>query len=76
MGAEIGATSLFPSNHRMADYLKAISRADIAEEAAKYGKTLLTPDPGCQYDQVIIFINHYNVQCHQRFNVLIFTFIL
>ncbi|CAH1721076.1 unnamed protein product [Aphis gossypii] len=54
MGAEIGATtSLFPFNHRMADYLKATSRADIAEEAAKYSKPLLTPDNGCQYDQLI-----------------------
>jgi len=54
MGAEIGATtSLFPFNHRMADYLKATSRADIAEEAAKYSKSLLTPDNGSHYDQVI-----------------------
>ncbi|KAE9537575.1 hypothetical protein AGLY_006598 [Aphis glycines] len=37
----------------MADYLKATSRADIAEEAAKYSKLLLTPDNGCQYDQLI-----------------------
>jgi len=56
MGAEIGATtSLFPFNHRMADYLKATSRADIAEEAAKYSKSLLTPDKGSYYDQVIFF---------------------
>ncbi|KAL5243214.1 hypothetical protein ACI65C_010624 [Semiaphis heraclei] len=54
MGAEIGATtSLFPFNHRMADYLKATSRADIAEEAAKYSKSLLTPDKGSHYDQLI-----------------------
>lgn len=57
MGAEIGATtSLFPFNHRMADYLKATSRADIAEEAAKYSKSLLTPDKGSHYDQVIFFL--------------------
>jgi len=57
MGAEIGATtSLFPFNHRMADYLKATSRADIAEEAAKYSKSLLTPDKGSYYDQVIFFL--------------------
>lgn len=56
MGAEIGATtSLFPYNHRMADYLKATSRADISEEAAKYSESLLTPDKGCNYDQVILF---------------------
>jgi len=57
MGAEIGATtSLFPYNHRMADYLKATSRGDISEEAMKYSKSLLTPDKGCNYDQVILFL--------------------
>jgi len=54
MGAEIGATtSLFPFNSRMADYLKATGRADIAQQAAKFQKGLLSPDSGCQYDQVI-----------------------
>ncbi|KAE9537335.1 hypothetical protein AGLY_006358 [Aphis glycines] len=54
MNAVIGATtSLFPFNRRMANYLKATSRAGIAEEAAKYSKSLLTPDNGCQYDQLI-----------------------
>lgn len=53
MGAEIGATtSVFPFNHRMADYLKATQRSDIAKEAEQY-KKLLTPDPEAQYDQVI-----------------------
>jgi len=56
MGAEIGATtSVFPFNHRMANYLKATSRAKIAEEAAKYSKSLLTPDKGSNYDQVLLF---------------------
>ncbi|VVC37739.1 Aconitase/3-isopropylmalate dehydratase large subunit, alpha/beta/alpha domain,Aconitase/3- [Cinara cedri] len=54
MGAEIGATtSLFPFNRLMADYLKDTSRPDIAEEAAKYSKSLLTPDKGSNYDQLI-----------------------
>lgn len=57
MGAEIGATtSLFPFNNRMADYLKATSRNDISEEAAKYSKSLLNPDKGSIYDQVICFL--------------------
>lgn len=57
MGAEIGATtSLFPFNHRMANYLKATSRGDIADEAAKYSKALLTPDNGSHYDEVIFHL--------------------
>jgi len=56
MGAEIGATtSLFPYNRRMADYLKATSRGYISEEASKYSESLLTPDKGSNYDQVIFF---------------------
>jgi len=52
MGAEIGATtSVFPYNHRMADYLKSTGRADIADLANSY-KELLTPDEGSHYDQV------------------------
>jgi len=73
MGAEIGATtSLFPFNHRMADYLKATSRADIAEEAAKYSKPLLTPDNGCQYDQVIFSFKLFQYYT----NILFYNFIL
>lgn len=54
MGAEIGATtSLFPYNQRMYDFLKATSRDDIAQEAMKYQKSLLTPDEGAKYDQLI-----------------------
>jgi aconitate hydratase len=42
MGAEIGATtSLFPFNSRMADYLKATSRGNIAELASKYQHNLV-----------------------------------
>lgn len=53
MGAEIGATtSLFPYNSRMADYLKATSRADIAEFATE-NKHNLVADAGAKYDQVI-----------------------
>jgi aconitate hydratase len=53
MGAEIGATtSLFPFNARMADYLKATNRADIAEYATKFRHNL-TPDAGAHYDRVI-----------------------
>jgi len=53
MGAEIGATtSIFPLTESMCDYLSATGRADIAEEARKY-KDLLTPDEGCNYDQII-----------------------
>jgi aconitate hydratase len=54
MGAEIGATtSLFPFNERMARYLRATNRADIADEAEKYKKELLQPDEGAEYDRVI-----------------------
>jgi len=54
MGAEIGATtSVFPYNKRMADYLTATLREDIAALAYKFQDSLLTPDPGCEYDQVI-----------------------
>jgi len=54
MGAEIGATtSLFPYNSRMRDYLKATRREDIASEADKYAKSLLTADANAPYDQLI-----------------------
>lgn len=43
MGAEIGATtSIFPYNKRMADYLKATKRAEIANSADTH-KELLNP---------------------------------
>eukprot|EP00091_Calanus_sinicus_P013787 TRINITY_DN3061_c0_g1_i2.p1 TRINITY_DN3061_c0_g1~~TRINITY_DN3061_c0_g1_i2.p1 ORF type:complete len:379 (+),score=129.12 TRINITY_DN3061_c0_g1_i2:87-1223(+) len=54
MGAELGATtSVFPFNQRMVDYLAATERQGIADEATKYKESLLSPDPGCKYDQVI-----------------------
>jgi len=54
MGAELGATtSVFPFNQRMVDYLVATEREAIAAEAEKFKTSLLSPDPGCQYDQVI-----------------------
>jgi len=54
MGAELGATtSVFPFNQRMADYLAATERQDIADEATKYKESLLSPDAGCKYDQVV-----------------------
>merc|ERR1712012_1121258 len=54
MGAEIGATtSVFPFNKRMSDYLDATGRSDIAAEAEKYKSELLSPDSGCEYDQLI-----------------------
>ncbi|KAJ3629996.1 hypothetical protein Zmor_028535 [Zophobas morio] len=53
MGAEVGATtSVFPFNKRMADYLSATGRANIARLAKKH-TFLLQPDEGCEYDQVI-----------------------
>lgn len=53
MGAEIGATtSIFPYNSRMGDYLNSTERGGIANLAAKYAG-YLTPDEGCQYDEVI-----------------------
>jgi aconitate hydratase len=54
MGAEIGATtSVFPFNKRMADYLAATDRSDIAAEAQAVQASLLSPDEGCVYDEVI-----------------------
>lgn len=53
MGAEIGATtSVFPFNKRMADYLEATGRSEIAQMAAEYSH-LLRSDSGAEYDKVI-----------------------
>ena len=38
------------------DYLVATEREAIAAEAEKYKASLLSPDPGCQYDQVEIWL--------------------
>jgi len=54
MGAELGATtSVFPFNQRMADYLAATERQNIADEASKFKTSLLSPDADCKYDQVV-----------------------
>jgi aconitate hydratase len=53
MGAEIGATtSVFPFNHRMADYLRATGRGEIAKLAEAHAKELRA-DEGASYDQLI-----------------------
>lgn len=45
MGAELGATtSIFPYDERMATYLKATERSDLADIASAHSD-LLTPDP-------------------------------
>ena len=54
MGAEIGATtSVFPYNARMADYLKATGRQDIAALAANNAASLLSADQGAKYDRIV-----------------------
>ena len=53
MDAELGATTrVFLFNARIAEYLAATERTEIAAEAAKYKDSLLSPDAGCKYDQV------------------------
>jgi len=53
MGAEIGATtSLFPFNRRMADYLRATSRPEIAKYAETFQHNLKA-DESAKYDEVI-----------------------
>ncbi|MCS7076603.1 MAG: aconitate hydratase [Bacteroidia bacterium] len=59
MGAEIGATtSIFPYDNRMADYLKATGRAEVAQMADAIAE-YLRPDPEViqnpekYYDQVL-----------------------
>ncbi|CAO1630731.1 unnamed protein product [Sympodiomycopsis kandeliae] len=53
MGAEIGATtSVFPYNDRMAAYLEATNRSDIAKLAKGFQHNLL-PDAGADYDNHI-----------------------
>jgi len=59
MGAEHGATtSVFPYDERMATYLKATDRANIAELADKYAEHLkadpeVEKDPAKYYDRVV-----------------------
>ncbi|KAG2180773.1 hypothetical protein INT44_003780 [Umbelopsis vinacea] len=53
MGAEIGATtSVFPFNDRMADYLRATNRENIANYAKQYSENLRS-DENAQYDELI-----------------------
>jgi len=53
MGAEIGATtSTFPYTKKMGEYLRATKRGGIADAADGF-RANLTPDPGCQYDQMV-----------------------
>lgn len=57
MGAEIGATtSLFPFNSRMADYLIATKRPDIAKYAQRFAHNLRA-DEGADYDHVIDIVS-------------------
>ncbi len=59
MGAELGATtSVFPYDNRMAAYLKATNRADLAAIADAHREHLVADaaveaDPGKYYDEVI-----------------------
>lgn len=68
MGAEIGATtSVFPYNKRMADYLVATGRKDIAGLANEY-HGLLKADNGADYDKVIeINLNDVNTWKNSKF---------
>ena len=71
MGAEIGATtSLFPYNPRMADYLKATKRGDIAAYANRFQHNLQA-DKGAEYDQVIEIASLDN----SSFDSLLLTFV-
>ena len=50
MGAELGATtSVFPYDERMARYLRATRRGDLADLADAH-RALLTADPECEQD--------------------------
>ena len=43
---------MFPFNSRMADYLKATKRGEIADYAKRFQHNL-QPDQGADYDRVI-----------------------
>ncbi|HEC14045.1 MAG TPA: aconitate hydratase [Acidiferrobacteraceae bacterium] len=59
MGAELGATtSVFPFDARMADYLRATERGEVADMATKRISELnaddeVTQDPGRFYDEIV-----------------------
>merc|ERR1712002_1294694 len=44
---------VLPFNNRMEDYLAATGRQEISNEAKAVRSQLLSPDEGCQYDQLI-----------------------
>ena len=55
MGAELGATtSMFPYDDRMAAYLRATGRAELAEIASRYSH-LVTADPEVEADPATYF---------------------
>jgi aconitate hydratase len=57
MGAEIGATtSVFPYNPRMASYLKATGRSEIADYANRFSHNLRA-DESAEYDQEIEIVS-------------------
>lgn len=61
MGAELGATcSVFPYDDRMAAYLKATSRAALADIADK-NKALLVADPEVEKDPKKYFDEYYEI---------------
>lgn len=54
MGAEVGATtSLFGYDPKIAEYLTATGRGDIAQAADSIATTCLTADEGATYDRII-----------------------
>lgn len=77
MGAEIGATtSVFPYTHRMADYLKATSRSNIADYANQFRANLVA-DEGALYDRVIeIDLNTLEPHVNGNTDTLMISFIL
>lgn len=67
MGAEIGATtSLFPFGDRMAGYLKATKRGDIAAYAQRFSHNLRA-DKGAEYDQVVDIVSSFHLLTSPEF---------
>ena len=63
MGAEIGATtSVFPFNSRMADYLKATGREEVAKESEKFREVgfSFTQSGHITFKQYFIFLHFLN----------------
>jgi homoaconitase len=61
MGAEVGATtSTFPYSDNMRSYLRATSRAPVAEAADGAARSgFLQADEGAEYDEVIEIVSRY-----------------